>query len=117
VIGANICDAARTPFGRFGGALAHIRANDPAAIPIKALLARHPFLTTIAWRFVNPLMRAAFGVDSTSETGESVAADFAVRRTPRRHVAFELRRTGGSYGLATMCVGVGQGVAMALARE
>ncbi len=37
-----ICDAARTPIGRFGGALAKVRADDLAAIPIMALIARHP---------------------------------------------------------------------------
>ena len=39
---AFICDAIRTPFGRYGGALATIRADDLAAIPIKALMARNP---------------------------------------------------------------------------
>jgi 3-oxoadipyl-CoA thiolase len=37
-----ICDAARTPIGRYGGALAKVRTDDLAAVPIKALLARHP---------------------------------------------------------------------------
>src|ERR1700737_5310368 len=37
-----ICDAVRTPIGRYGGALAHVRTDDLAAIPIKALVARHP---------------------------------------------------------------------------
>jgi acetyl-CoA acyltransferase len=38
---AYICDAIRTPFGRYGGSLASIRADDLAAIPIAALMARH----------------------------------------------------------------------------
>src|SRR3984893_6886404 len=37
-----ICDAVRTPIGRYGGALAHVRTDDLAAIPIKALVTRHP---------------------------------------------------------------------------
>ena len=37
-----ICDTARTPIGRYGGALATVRPDDLAAIPIRALLARHP---------------------------------------------------------------------------
>jgi 3-oxoadipyl-CoA thiolase len=37
-----ICDAVRTPFGRYGGALASIRADDLAAIPIRALTERNP---------------------------------------------------------------------------
>src|SRR5690606_2915240 len=39
---AFICDAIRTPIGRYGGALASVRADDLAAIPIKALMARNP---------------------------------------------------------------------------
>ena len=37
-----LCDAVRTPFGRYGGALSSIRADDLAAIPIRALTARNP---------------------------------------------------------------------------
>ncbi|MDT8999622.1 3-oxoadipyl-CoA thiolase [Paucibacter sp. APW11] len=39
---AFICDAQRTPFGRYGGALSGVRADDLGAIPIQALLKRHP---------------------------------------------------------------------------
>jgi acetyl-CoA C-acetyltransferase len=39
---AYICDAIRTPFGRYGGALSGIRADDLGAIPLKALMARNP---------------------------------------------------------------------------
>src|SRR4051794_41082815 len=39
---AFICDGMRTPIGRYGGALAKVRADDLAAVPIKALMARHP---------------------------------------------------------------------------
>src|SRR5277367_5826112 len=38
---AFICDALRTPFGRYGGALATLRADDLAALPIVALMQRH----------------------------------------------------------------------------
>ncbi|MBA7934157.1 3-oxoadipyl-CoA thiolase [Klebsiella sp. RHBSTW-00215] len=41
---AFICDAVRTPFGRFGGTLATMRADDLAALPLKALLERNPGL-------------------------------------------------------------------------
>jgi 3-oxoadipyl-CoA thiolase len=37
-----ICDAVRTPIGRFGGGLASVRADDLAAVPIRELLKRHP---------------------------------------------------------------------------
>ena len=39
---AYICDAIRTPFGRYGGALANVRTDDLAALPIAALIARNP---------------------------------------------------------------------------
>ncbi len=38
---AYVCDAIRTPFGRYGGALASIRTDDLAAIPLKALVERN----------------------------------------------------------------------------
>ena len=41
---AFICDALRTPFGRYGGALSSVRADDLGAVPLKALMARHPKL-------------------------------------------------------------------------
>ena len=42
MINAYICDAIRTPFGRYGGALASVRTDDLAAIPIKTLVERNP---------------------------------------------------------------------------
>jgi len=45
---AFICDAIRTPIGRFGGALAAVRADDLAALPIAALLARNPLVDPAA---------------------------------------------------------------------
>ncbi|MCS4502705.1 3-oxoadipyl-CoA thiolase [Arhodomonas aquaeolei] len=39
---AYICDGVRTPFGRYGGALAAVRADDLATVPLKALMARNP---------------------------------------------------------------------------
>jgi 3-oxoadipyl-CoA thiolase len=42
MIHAYICDAQRTPFGRYGGALSSVRTDDLAAIPLKALMARNP---------------------------------------------------------------------------
>jgi 3-oxoadipyl-CoA thiolase len=175
---AFICDAIRTPFGRYGGALSTVRADDLAALPIKALMERNksvdwsavddviygcanqagednrnvarmaallaglpvdvpggtvnrlcgsgldalgtaaraiktgetslmiaggvesmsraPFVmgkaetafsrsakiedTTIGWRFVNPVMKAMYGVDSMPETAENVAVEFAISR-------------------------------------
>src|SRR5690349_21146481 len=184
---AFICDAVRTPFGRYGGALSSIRTDDLATLPIKALMERNaqvdwealddviygcvnqagednrnvarmalllaglpqtvpgatvnrlcgssldavgtaaraikcgetqlmiaggvesmsraPFViakaesafsraakiedTTIGWRFVNPLMKANYGIDSMPETAENVAAEFKVARADQD--AFALR--------------------------
>jgi len=184
---AFLCDAIRTPIGRYGGALANVRADDLAAIPIRALMERNsgvdwtavddvvygcanqagednrnigrmaallaglpvdvpgttvnrlcgssmdaiaiaaraikageqslviaggvesmsraPFVlakaesafsraakiedTTIGWRFVNPLTKARYGVDSMPETAENVAAEFRVARADQD--AFALR--------------------------
>jgi len=184
---AFLCDAIRTPIGRYGGALANVRADDLAAIPIRALMERNsgadwtavddvvygcanqagednrnigrmaallaglpvdvpgttvnrlcgssmdaiaiaaraikageqslviaggvesmsraPFVlakaesafsraakiedTTIGWRFVNPLTKARYGIDSMPETAENVAAEFRVARADQD--AFALR--------------------------
>ncbi|WP_062012989.1 3-oxoadipyl-CoA thiolase [Aureimonas sp. AU4] len=175
---AFICAYVRTPIGRFGGALSGVRADDLGAVPLRALVERHPCVdweavddvvlgcanqagednrnvarmslllaglpvsvpgttinrlcgsgmdavltaaravrageaefvvaggvesmsrapfvmpkaetafsrhaeihdTTIGWRFVNPLMKQQYGVDSMPETGENVAADYGISR-------------------------------------
>jgi 3-oxoadipyl-CoA thiolase len=50
---AFICDAIRTPFGRYGGELSSIRADDLGAIPLKALMARNP---KVDWQSVTDLL-------------------------------------------------------------
>lgn len=180
-----ICDAIRTPIGRYGGALSGIRADDLGAIPIKALMERNPQVkwdevdeviygcanqagednrnlarmssllaglspqvpgstinrlcgsgmdaigtaaraiasgeihlaiaggaesmsrapyvmpkadsafsrghslqdTTIGWRFINPLMKKMYGVDSMPETAENVADDFKINRADQDQMA------------------------------
>ncbi|NMZ62325.1 3-oxoadipyl-CoA thiolase [Pseudomonas nitroreducens] len=182
-----ICDAVRTPIGRFGGALAGVRADDLAAVPVKALVERNPQVdwaaldevylgcanqagednrnvarmalllaglpesvpgvtlnrlcasgldavgtafraiasgeaelviaggvesmsrapyvmgkadsafgrgqkiedTTIGWRFINPLMKAQYGVDAMPQTADNVADDYNVNRADQD--AFSLR--------------------------
>ncbi len=42
---AFICDAIRTPIGRYGGSLSAVRADDLGAVPLKALMARNPNAT------------------------------------------------------------------------
>lgn len=184
---AFICDYIRTPIGRYGGALASMRADDLGAVPIRALVQRHPqldigavdevifgcanqagednrnvarmsallaglpfgvpgttinrlcgsgmdaviaaaraiksgeidlviaggvesmsrapfvmpkaeqafsrapevFDTTIGWRFVNPAMKAQYGVDSMPETAENVAESYGISRADQD--AFALR--------------------------
>ena len=51
------------------------------------LLARNAevYDTTIGWRFVNPLMKAQYGIDSMPETAENVAADYGIERETRTH--------------------------------
>jgi acetyl-CoA acyltransferase len=180
-----ICDAIRTPIGRYGGALSGVRADDLGAVPIKALMERNPQVkwdevdeviygcanqagednrnlarmssllaglspdvpgstinrlcgsgmdaigtaaraiasgeihlaiaggaesmsrapyvmpkadsafsrghslqdTTIGWRFINPLMKKAYGVDSMPETAENVADDFKINRADQDQMA------------------------------
>jgi 3-oxoadipyl-CoA thiolase len=182
---AYICDAVRTPFGRYGGALSSVRTDDLGAIPIKALMERNPkvdwaavadviygcanqagednrnvarmsallaglpmevpgstvnrlcgsgldavgsaarairageaglmvaggvesmsrapfvmpkaesafsranavYDTTIGWRFVNPLMKAKYGIDSMPETAENVAGDYGIEREAQDRMA------------------------------
>src|ERR1017187_7157997 len=50
---AFICDALRTPFGRYGGALSSIRTDDLAAIPIRALMERNP---AVNWAAVDDVI-------------------------------------------------------------
>ena len=188
-----ICDFARTPIGRYGGALAKVRTDDLAATPIKALakrnakadwsaldevyfgcanqagednrnvarmalllaglpdsipgvtlnrlcasgldavgsaarairsgeiefaiaggvesMTRAPFVmgkaqeafsrsadvfdTTIGWRFVNPLMKQQYGIDSMPETGENVAEEFQVTRADQDAFAVRSQQRAG----------------------
>ena len=189
-----ICDAARTPIGRYGGSLAKVRTDDLAAIPIKALMKRNPkvdwekvddvfygcanqagednrnvarmalllaglpgsvpgvtlnrlcasgleavgsaarairtgemdlaiaggvesmtrapfvqgkateafsrkaeiYDTTIGWRFINPLMKQQYGVDSMPETGENVAEEFQVTRADQDKFALRSQQRAGA---------------------
>ena len=53
MLDAFICDAVRTPVGRYGGALAQVRADDLAALPLVALMARNP---QVDWSAVDDLI-------------------------------------------------------------
>src|SRR5580658_9141760 len=50
---AFICDAIRTPIGRYGGILKDVRTDDLGAVPIKALMARNP---RVDWRAVDDVL-------------------------------------------------------------
>ncbi|MEO8408640.1 MAG: 3-oxoadipyl-CoA thiolase, partial [Oxalobacteraceae bacterium] len=50
---AFICDAIRTPIGRYGGALAGVRTDDLGAIPLKALMERNP---QVDWTAVDDII-------------------------------------------------------------
>ena len=81
----------------------------PFVIPkAESAFSRHAEMhdTTIGWRFVNPVMKAQYGVDSMPETGENVAADYRVSREDQD--AFALR----SHARAVAAQGSGR-----LARE
>ncbi len=83
---AFICDAVRTPIGRYGGALSSVRTDDAA--------------------HVNP-------------NGGAIALGHPLGMSGARLVttaAYELRRRKGRYALCTMCIGVGQGIAMIIER-
>ena len=63
-----ICDAIRTPFGRYGGALSAVRTDDLAAMPIKALMARNP---SVDWQAVTDVLLGC--VNQAGEDNRNVA--------------------------------------------
>lgn len=63
-----LCDAVRTPFGRYGGALSSIRADDLAALPIKALMKRH---STVDWAALDDVIYGC--VNQSGEDNRNVA--------------------------------------------
>ncbi len=65
---AFICDAIRTPFGRFGGALSSVRTDDLAVVPLKALMARHP---KVDWSAVDDVIYG--NVNQAGEDNRNVA--------------------------------------------
>ncbi len=65
---AYICDAVRTPFGRYGGALSSVRADDLATVPLKALMARNP---SVDWQAVTDVIMGC--VNQAGEDNRNVA--------------------------------------------
>ena len=54
------------------------------------------FDTTIGWRFINPLMKAQYGVDAMPETGENVAEEFQVSRADQDAFAIRSQQRAGA---------------------
>lgn len=71
-----ICDAIRTPIGRFGGALSTVRADDLAAIPIRALMERNP---GIDWSKVDDVIYGC--ANQAGEDNRNVARMAALLRS------------------------------------
>src|SRR5712672_2072313 len=63
-----ICDAVRTPFGRYGGALSSIRTDDLATLPIKALIERNP---SVDWAALDDVIYGC--VNQAGEDNRNVA--------------------------------------------
>ena len=65
---AFICDAIRTPFGRYGGALSSVRTDDLGAVPLRALMARNP---NVDWLAVTDVIYGC--VNQAGEDNRNVA--------------------------------------------
>ncbi len=87
-----LCDAIRTPIGRYGGALSGVRTDDLAAIPIRALRDR---------------------CGGAIALGHPLGASGARLVTTTMH---QMSATRHRYALCSPCVGVGQGIAMLIER-
>src|SRR5205814_130608 len=108
---AYICAALRTPVGKHGGALASVRADDLAAIPIKAVVERTGIEpasiddvilgctnqageiadTTVGWRFPNPRLKQQWTI-ALGETAELVAERYKIGRAEQDAFAVESQR-------------------------
>lgn len=91
---AYICDYIRTPIGRYAGALSGVRADDLAAAPLKALMARNP---GVDWETVDDVYYGA--ANQAGEDNRNVASSTAMRACPSRCRA---RRSTGSAARAWM---------------
>ena len=92
---AFICDNARTPIGRYGGALSGIRTDDLAAVPLQALMARNP---SVDWERVDDII---YG--DANQAGEDMAQRRAHGRPARRHARLRLRPDRQSAEVAPAC--------------
>jgi len=87
-----LCDGIRTPVGRYGGALASVRTDDLAAIPIAALMARHP---NVDWGAVDDVMLGC--ANQAGEDNRNVARmSSLIAGLPQEVPAVTLNRLCGS---------------------
>ena len=92
MIDAYICDAVRTPFGRYGGALSSIRTDDLAALSIKALMERNP---TVDWSAVDDVIMGC--ANQAGEDNRNVARmALLLAGLPKEVPASTLNRLCGS---------------------
>ena len=106
---AFICAALRTPISRYGGSLSSVRPDDLGAVPLKALMERHP---SVDWAAVDDVIFGCAnqaGEDNRNPLGMSGARLIAT-------ATHEMQERGLKRALATMCIGVGQGIATVLER-
>jgi len=64
--------------------------------PVERAIQLISLTTTIGWRFINPLMKAQYGVDAMPETGENVAEEFQVSRTDQDAFAIRSQQRAGA---------------------
>ena len=105
---AFICDAIRTPFGRYGGALSSVRTDDLAAVPLKALIARNP---KVDWLAVTDMIYGC--VNQAGEDNRNVARmALLLAGLPQEMPAATLNRLCGSgldaVGTAARAIKVGE---------
>jgi acetyl-CoA acetyltransferase len=106
---AFICAALRTPIGRYGGSLSSVRPDDLGAVPLKALMERH---SSVDWAAVDDLI---FGC--ANQAGEDIRNPLGMSGARLIATAtHEMQERGLKRALATMCIGVGQGIATVLER-
>ena len=79
---AFICDAVRTPIGRYGGALAAVRADDLAAVPIRALIQRN---AKVDWAAVSDVLYGC--ANQAGEDNRNVARIGTAARSSARTAA------------------------------
>ena len=92
MIDAYICDAVRTPFGRYGGALSSIRTDDLAALSIKALMERNP---TVDWSAIDDVIMGC--ANQAGEDNRNVARmALLLAGLPKEVPASTLNRLCGS---------------------